>query len=906
MISFLEETLQHLKNKHQNLADLTLILPSKRAGGFIKNYLKQNTNATFIAPKIISIETFIEQIANLQIVDNTSLLFKSYKAYITLDTIKEKESFESYCSWATTLLGDFNEIDRYLLDPAPFFNYLGDIQELNHWYLRDEKTTLIKNYLSFWNSLNEFYNCLSNSLLKDDLGYQGLVYRKAAEDVEHYLKAKPNKQHIFIGFNALNSAEQTIIQAMLEYGNNEVYWDIDSYFLNDYRHSASMFLRSYKKEWKYYKEKPFQFVAQTFEDSKNINIISAQKNIDQVKQVGNILSDYPQKKLDNTAIILADESLLIPLLHSLPSNVKNVNITMGVPLKHSPIARFFELLLEVQSKNLNQYYYKDIIGLLRHPLASLLITSTQDIIATLHKDNTTHLDISKLLQSAGAESQTIIKICFTPWKISSQAILSCLNIIDFAKKNDTLSQLDSLALFEVHTIFIKISALQEQYPYLESLKTIANLYTELIDSTTLDFQGDAYNGLQIMGVLESRVLDFQNVIITSVNEGTLPAGKSNASFITYDLKSQYNLPRFTEKDAIYTYHFTHLIQRAKEVTLLYNTQSEGLNTGEKSRFITQLETSPCKKHNYTHQVIAPKIKLNPSALKTYHKTPAVIARLKEISKKGFSPSSLTSYIRNPIDFYNRKVLEIQDLEEVEETVAANTMGTIVHNTLENLYQPFINTELSIEQLTSTKTRIENEVIAQFTKEFNGGDFSKGKNLLIFEVAKKYISNFIDFEIAELKAGHTIKILQLEQRMEIPITVAQLDFPVLLGGTVDRIDLYNNQLRIIDYKTGKVEQKNVTIMDWESLIETYDNSKAFQILAYAAMYFKNQEFENATAGIISFKNLKNGFLPFGTKTSSRAKPDFAINLEILAKFKEQLGLLITEICNPEIPFTEKEV
>ncbi|GER58571.1 hypothetical protein ULMA_06790 [Patiriisocius marinus] len=906
MISFLEETLKHLKNKHEDLADLTLILPSKRAGGFIKNYLKQKADTTFLAPKIISIETFIEQIANLKIVDNTSLLFKSYEAYLTIDSIQEKESFESYSGWASTLLGDFNEIDRYLLDTTPFFNYLGDIQEINHWYVKDEKTELIKNYLSFWNSLNEFYNCLSSSLLKDDLGYQGLVYRKAAEDVEHYLEASPSKKHVFIGFNALNTAEQTIVQELLENENNEIIWDIDAYFLDDYQHSASMFLRAYRKDWKHYKEHPFNFVGNTFEKPKNINIVSAQKNIDQLKHVGDILANSSKEILDKTAIVLADESLLIPLLHSLPPNIENVNITMGVPLKHTPAARFFELLLEVQSKKLPHYYYKDVIGLLRHPLASLLIPASQTIITSLHKDNTTHLDVTELLKKADESSKEILKLCFRPWKTNNEAISSCVQIIDIAKNIKEISELQSLALFEVHTIFIKISALQERYAYLESLKTVTSLYSELIDSTTLDYQGDAYQGLQIMGVLESRVLDFENIIITSVNEGTLPAGKSNASFITYDLKSQYKLPRYTEKDAIYTYHFTHLIQRAKNITLLYNTQSEGLNTGEKSRFITQLETAPCKGHNYSYSVLAPEIKLKPTTLKTYEKSPAVLERLKEIARNGFSPSSLTSYVRNPIDFYYRKVLEIKDLDEVEETVAANTMGTIVHNALENLYQPFINKFLTIEGLKSTKKLIEKEVIKQFKNEFNGGDFSKGKNLLIFEVAKQYIANFINFEIQELTNGQSIKIVQLEQRMEIALDVPHLGYPVKLGGTVDRVDLYNGQLRIIDYKTGKVDQKNVTITEWESLNDTYDQSKAYQVLAYASMYFNKQEFENATAGIISFKNLKSGFIPFGTKASSRGKIDTLISTDVLTKFKKQLILLIAEICNPEIPFIEKEI
>ena len=227
MHTFLEETIQYLTKKHGSLSQLTIILPSKRAGGFFLNHLKNQAQLTSFAPKIISIETFIERVSDLTIIDPTALLFKSYQSYLNLDSIPQKESFDTFSTWATTLLGDFNEIDRYLLDTHSFFNYLNDIQDLNHWYLREDKTPLIEKYLAFWNSLEEFYKILKNNLLKDHLGYQGLVYRKAAQDISHYIDANQNTKHVFIGFNALNAAEQQIFQELLELDQNEVIWDAD-------------------------------------------------------------------------------------------------------------------------------------------------------------------------------------------------------------------------------------------------------------------------------------------------------------------------------------------------------------------------------------------------------------------------------------------------------------------------------------------------------------------------------------------------------------------------------------------------------------------------------------------------------------------------------------------------------
>ena len=905
MHTFLEETIQYLTKKHGSLSQLTIILPSKRAGGFLLNHLKNKALHTSFAPKIISIETFIETVSDLNIIDPTALLFKSYGTYLKIDSIPEKESFDTYSSWATSLLGDFNEIDRYLLDTHSFFNYLNDIQDLNHWYLREDKTPLIEKYLAFWNSLQEFYKTLKDTLLKDHQGYQGLVYRKAAEDISHYMEANKATKHVFIGFNALNTAEQHILQELLELDHNEVIWDTDSYFFEDATHSASLFLRDYKNNWKYYQKNSFTSVASNFIKPKAFSFVGVQKNIGQVKYVGNLLATYTKEQLAHTAIVLADENLLLPLLHSLPENVDQVNITMGVALKTMPYATFFEILFSVKAKPADSYYYKDVQSILSHPFISNTMASAGAILAQIKKENITHSTQEYLLSISDPKDHEILKLLFQDWsQDSGMAISSCNTLLQLASSRN-LSAIEEVSVSHLQEVFLKIAALNDSYTYLTTLKTVQLLYRELIANTTLDFKGEAYQGLQIMGVLESRVLDFKNIIMTSVNEGTLPSGKSNASFITYDLKKQYNLPSFTEKDAIYTYHFTHLLQRVETATLLYNTHTEGLNTGEKSRFLLQLEVAKQPNHTITHTTVSPKITMGQKTLARIEKTPKILERLQEIASGSFSPSSLTSYIRNPIDFYFQKVLRIKEHQEVEETVAASTLGTIVHDTLEVLYTPFVSKVLSVGDLESIYPKIAAQVTTQFIKSFKGGDFSTGKNLLIFEVAKKYVSNFIDFEIKEVNAGNKIIIKALEAKdLFIDLEVPGLNFPVRVGGKVDRIDHYNGDLRIIDYKTGKVEQKDLVVSDWEKIRQEYSFSKAFQVLTYALIYNDTAPITRAYGGIISFKNLGSGFLKFGVKEQS--KKDHVISQETLVLFKEQLIALIQEICDISIDFQEKEV
>ena len=908
METFLQQTLAHIQKSHIDLSHITFILPSKRAGGFLLNQLKSENTKTQFAPKICSIEEFIGELSGLSIIDSTELLFKSYEAYLKTDSITEKEDFETYSAWAITLLNDFNEIDRYLVEPKPFFNYLAGIKTLERWGVANENSGLITNYLKFWESLYGFYENMYSRLLNEGVGYQGMIYREAAANIEHYIVANGSKTHIFIGFNALNTAEQHIFQELLETGNTAIYPDIDQYFYNDREHSASYFIRKYVREWKFFQTEQPKFIADNFSKPKHFEFVEVQKNIGQAKYVGELLSQLSDDEISNTAIVLGDENLLVPLLYSLPANVKNLNVTMGVSLKNFPAVAFFELLFSIHLRTTDTLYYKDILAILNHPLGLDLVSEGNMITKKIIQQNITHISYHDLCTFAEGNENTLLQFLFNDWnddiKIGLAAVNKMLDELQCKHKNNTI---ESNVLYQLKTVFGKIEALNLKYPYLKSINALRTLFSELAAATTFDFQGDAYNGLQLMGVLETRVLDFENVIITSVNEGVFPSGKSNASFITFDLKQQFGLPLFTEKDAIYTYHFFRLLQRAKNVTLLYNNHSEGINTGEKSRFIRLLEVDKLPHHTIEKRILSPKVQIKKRSLRQIEKTESVMQRIREIAAKGFSPSALTAYIRNPLDFYFQRILKLNELEEVEETIAANTLGTIVHDTLEAFYKPLEGQFLTRQNLVQMKERNAEQVTAEFKKTFKGGTFSKGKNLIIFEVAKRYVSNFIDREIAELEANNTIKINKIETNLTLEIHFEELDFPVKIHGKVDRVDEFNGQMRIIDYKTGLVNQGDVEIIDWETLNEDYKYSKAFQVLAYALMINKELPINNAEAGIISFKNMSSGFLKFGVKekAGSRNKSQIITN-ETLENFTVELKKLIVEICDQNIPFIEKEI
>ncbi|MDD3003684.1 PD-(D/E)XK nuclease family protein [Flavobacterium sp.] len=896
--------------------DLIVILPNKRAKVFLLEALKNNSNQTLLAPQIISIEEFIQQIAQIRTVDAVELIFEFYTVYRSLaSSTNNPESFESFANWGNTLLQDFNEIDRYLLKPEYVFSYLKDIEDIKHWSLDLEKrTALIEKYLKFWDLLPEYYTTLYQHLIKKGIGYQGLIYREAVENLNHFSNIISTKKYLFAGFNALNAAEEKIVQHLLALDQAEIVWDVDQVFMNDFQHDAGLFLRRFKKNWNHYKTNPFQWIANDYSLAKKIKVIGTPKSIGQAKIAGkiveNILNEAPES-IHKTAVVLGEESLLLPLLHSLPESVPSMNITMGYSAKNNPaqllLAKLFKLHIHAIKRNPNSYvfYYKDLMDILTHPLVEPY-SNTSTLTNIINQSNYTFITHKKVMELQ-QDKNVFFELLFKQWHSKPLEILENLAAIllvvkDNLDKNNQEEKITNAFVFSIYKVINKLITYYTNYNEIDDLNTLHAIYKQIIDVAEVSFEGEPLSGLQVMGVLESRVLDFENVIITSMNEGKFPAGKAVNSFIPYDLKKEMGLPTFKEKDAIYTFHFYHLLQRAKNIFLIYNTESEGLDGGEKSRFITQLEIEKQSMHEVSHEIYNSEVPQKAYEPMKIEKSESVMERLSEIAQKGFSPSALTSYIRNPIQFYFQKIISLKEVEEVEENIAVNTLGTIIHETLLALYRPFIGKTLKTVDIQNLFPQIETEVLKQFKIIYKEGEIQKGRNLLVFEVAKRNIFNFLNVELEGLKNGDLVTILHLEERFERTFEHPLLPFSVLIGGSVDRIEERNGIIRIIDYKTGKVEQPSLTLKTWNELTKEIKNDKIIQILAYAFMFQNNAKDKPIEVGIISFKNLKNGFLPFKFKEDKVETT--IIDAEIVEHYLNELLELLLEILNPTIAFEEK--
>ncbi len=918
MHSFISEVLKKLISEGYVIPDLTFVLPNKRAQLFLKKELASQVTPPIFLPEIISIESFVEEVSQLKQLNNIEALFELYALYASTTPRQDAEPFDRFSKWATIVLQDFNEIDRHLVEPTKIFNYLSAIQEINHWSLDPKPTKIIKGYLRFWRHIARYYANFSEYLLNKDLGYQGLIYKHAVLNLEVYLQNTKRGTHIFLGFNALNAAESSIIQELLQQGKAKIFWDTDELFLESPYHDAGLFMRRYKKEWPYYKSNPFNGVASTYMTSKAIHITGASKQIGQVKYVGELLSELSaQNKLENTALILADENLLLPVLNTLPQEIESVNITMGLPLAQLPLASLTDQWFKLQVTKTGRYYYKDIIGLLSHPFVALLLqkyqkNNAQNIIQNIKRDNLVALSYEELLVLA-PDAEPSLRPLFEPCQSSPKAAIQQLLqlFIELQKHYQGKGVNNPLSLestYRFSTLLQQIENYDAAYSIVDSIKTLQLIFKDLLTKETLNFEGHPLNGLQIMGMLESRVLDFETVIIVSVNEGILPAGKIQNSFIPFDVKTENNLPTYKEKDAVYTYHFYRLLHRAKEVHLVYNTEPEVLKGGEPSRFIAQLELDG--HHQCHYQILTPKVPKIDTSPFVVKKTKVILESLQALAKQGLSPSSLGQYIRNPIDFYNQKILGLKDNNALEETMEATTFGSVVHYTLEAFYKPFVGQLLDIEKLSALKPKIE-PTVRQFFKElYKKGDISRGKNLISFEIAKRYILSFLDHEIEFLKKGHKIELKALELPVSNLLDFPEFDFPIYLKGNIDRIDICDGVLRILDYKTSKVNQTDLNLVDWPPLIEDYKaHNKSFQLLMYAYMLHKSKTLLlPSEAGVFSFKNFRAGVLKF-TKKDRRgrgAHKQTQISRKILDAFEVQLKALLCKIFDVDNDFIEKKV
>jgi ATP-dependent helicase/nuclease subunit B len=744
----------------------------------------------------------------------------------------------------------------------------------------------------------------------------------------------------FTGFNALNQAEETIIQSLIKKRKADVLWDADTYYLENRNHEAGMFLRKYRSQWGL---KEFTFVGDYFSISKKtINLYGVAKSVNQAKLAGNILKSFPQEDYPEhtTAVVLANEDLLLPVLNSIPANVGKVNITMGLPIRKTTVYGLFDAFFQLHITTLRMksarpgmksaFYFKDLVRFFRHPAINLLmqqlspVFSPEAFVNKIYQSKKTFLYFETLAEMSSIQEAFSKQFAtwFNGFATEPSLILPALHelsqSLDSAFRNKADADRTAIettpwftdfeALYSINVVIRKLDTFVSRQKKLNDLRIMFMLFQAMMRESKLVLSGEPLAGLQIMGMLETRNLDFKNLIILSANEDILPAAKSNTSLIPFDLKAYFGMPVYKEKDAIYAYHFYRLLQRAENIHIIYNTQTQDMGSSEKSRFLTQLQMEmPSWNPNI---IIQEKIiPLPPAKDETDHeisipKTDEIFDSLQLINEKGFSPTTLIHYIKCPLLFYFRHIAGIKETIVPEETIQANTLGTVVHEVLEQLYKDegLIGEIILPEHIDRMLKRIVSVTAQKFEDIYKGGDITTGKNLLLSRVAARYVRNFLLYEktliIGLQEENSTLQYIKSEEQLcvDIPMPAGNIRF----RGFADRIDLFANTFRIIDYKTGKVEKEELKFKEWPDIIQDTHLGKSFQLMMYAMLYSRQYGIpSNLSPGIISFRSLAEGMF---TLTTPENKETGIIDEITIDHFEEQLQNLMDEIYDVNTPFT----
>ena len=899
MQTFLQHVSSQLLNKNLSGND-SLIFPNKRSAGLCKQLLVEQSSHTIFLPRFLTIEELVTELSGLSMVDPLELKFIFYKHYREL--YREDESVDAVFSWANQLINDFNEIDRNLVDQNDILSYLKAIKEIEHWSKTDQPTEMIKNYIRFWDKLPDLYNSFKDDLINKGEVYQGLAYRKAVDHLADTINDHKGGFY-FVGFNALNKAEEKLIQLILDEGKGEAFWDIDEYFLNK-DHNASYFLRQYQKKWKVLQNEKHKIEpsTQAFSEDKNFSVYSNQGNVQQAKAVGEIVDRLNYDEIKDTAILLGEESILESLMYAIPDKVKHINITMGLSLNKTSIAAFFMNYVKLCKAERNTFFYKDLLLLLEGGfLLQLFGEDCKKVRETITQEQLFFLsleDIEEVIKTTSPGFKKIIALLFNTIPDEAKSLnekndLLLANLVSYAQ-SDFIKTLINKA----RSAFEMIQHYLENYQFEIGLSAYQNLYQEVISQHQIDLRGEKDKGLQIMGLLESRCLDFNNVIITSVNEGILPQGKTSSSFIPFDLKKQYQLPTYQEKDKVYSYHFFRVLQRAKNIHLLYNDLSGNLSFAEESRFIKILEEDQLDKHWF--QRFNAEVSVRPNEIQDTVTNSTHIQKTLErwMTEKGISASALISYVRNPYDLYKMKVLQVYDPNELKDLESPDLFGNVVHDSLEELYNKLpLHQVITVDDMRTLKTKSEDVVRAKVLDHCGSKALDKGSNVLGFEAIKKQIDLLLDEEVSLVK-NNKLRILGIEKEEKFELETDLFEKPVKLHGKIDRIDELNGIKRIVDYKTGTT--KSLNLSNFEDLILDEDKAHAFQTLFYSLLkqgiFDKDEQWQ---AGNIYLKEKSKKFKPL------HINKDDVIDNQKLDDFKTVLHQLLEDIIDVNTGFKNKE-
>ncbi|MEI6523243.1 MAG: PD-(D/E)XK nuclease family protein [Bacteroidota bacterium] len=936
MIPFLKSVANKLLDKHpKDFHKIVLIFPTRRAKIFFLEHLSSVLMPPFLIPKIFSIDDFIENLSELKIIKQEDLILELFLSSKKIEVIKDL-SFDEFLGISNTLLSDFNQLDLQLSEYKTFFSALSDTKAIEIWNPNGNPPSEYQiKYLNFWKALPLLHKTFVSNLLNQNKAYQGLAYRNLAENIHN--KNTNALDHIWIcGLNALWPSEKKIVDFYLKNGKAKFIWDIDKYYLQDNQESGK-FLRQHKNSITQTKE--FEYVNDDWEKiEKKIKIIGAAQNTLQAKIAGNIITELVEKNkneidetnfdLKNTAIVLADENLLIPVLNSLPKDLSKVNVTMGYPIELTQCRQLIDLYLKVfqfdenHSKSNQIYYYTDLNKIFHHPLINIILYKQNIFFPKNRLKESNYIpekffDTKKSLLFFGANEDDLNRLenLILPSKISDSFelcdfVLNLINhLLEVSENKINLSSIEKEALLLFENIFIETKSILQKFKEAGieiSNKFFRHFFKTLCRNKKIDFVGEPLQGLQIMGLLETRTLDFKNIVLLSCNEGLIPPSGFFQSFVPVDVRNNFNWQSQDDKESIYAYHFYRLLQRAENIFLIYNTETDEMGSGEPSRYITQLRIELSKQLKnvvISNELIYPTIKkqniLNEE--NGIEKSPEIIEQLKKkLLTRGVSATVLNHYRNCPLRFYYLYVASLKETEEPEDSLNASDLGTLIHLVFEKIYSPFIGKNITEKDIPN-EISLNAILVESFNELFNENISTKnpntGTNLLLIRYAFTQIKSFLKEEAKRLKIHNNEFIVGVELKKEIEKEFANTKINFL--GKADRISKSENILSIFDYKTGSVNSAELNLNEFGIELREKKSDKAFQLLFYNWLFYGYENTNQANAAIINLRNHQSSYLPL--KLNDGTTYDFSIN----SKTEEWISLLLTEMLNENISFYKTE-
>lgn len=954
MKTFLEEVAEKVYRETPNLENVTVVFPNRRGALYFRKHLSALLKRPAFAPSVVTIEDFIAGFSNLKVPDKLVLIARLYDAYQRVLGPDEGEqsldSFEKFYFWGEMLLRDFEEVDKYEVNARLLFMDLSHQKELdaNFDYLTQEQRDFLMNFWSnfdvsdspnkqrfvrVWRRLGDLYDQFKMDLTARGFAYQGMLQRLVAEQLSTVVPTKMQEgaRIVFAGFNALTTVEERILSFFVERYDARICWDTDTYYLNDDRQEAGDFFREYQQNpvlGKTFEANAPDHLQKKITSGAEIHLYGAAQPVGQAKLMAQVLRAELEKGLnpEETLIVLADENLLLPVLHGVAGEVENLNVTMGFPLGSTSFFNFIELLIELQiSRKADHFNHRQVLALLGHPYVV-----AADPVAAHNKrkeilnENWVHIPESylatqvplhrKIFQGVGAASPSVSAdlIRYLQSIIEEVGGLSSLGAFDkeyafyflkFFNQLDAILNPDGVGEGEVTT--------GDHAPDVKRIKSFLRLFRQLVRNQKIPFRGEPLKGLQIMGVLETRNLDFKNVFILSLNEGAFPSAANQGSYIPYNIRNAYGLPTLAHQDAMYAYLFYRSLQRAENIFLFYNSETDVLGQGEMSRYVQQLlfESGVNIRQHVLHNAVQPQ-GITPIVVKKSREILELLEKLNEGSPhrfRGMSPSALNSYIECRLQFYFRHVAKIKEPREVEDELDARVLGNFLHNVMELFYKNLTarkgTTLIGKEDFANAGPAIDRLIDRVFIEAYKLNPDKPvvyaGQRLVVREIVRRFATRIV--VIDEAHTPFTIEALEkgdLTYRMKIE----RPPYEVILGGKIDRVDSKDEAIRVIDYKTGRDS------LEFESIASLFSrdgkrNKAAFQTLLYALMYVhhhNNHAYERVVPGLINRMNLFDEGFTFGLTMGSHPVEDARA---LFPEFEERLKELVEELFDPAQPFDQ---